>query len=184
MKQRVGFALIRESLYRKLIKPSAAPPRHYCTSSANVPPLPKVPHSSKKVLSLLCLFYLVFIVLYLQSTNLIIKVKKILGEKYMIELLGTCIGMRQELSRCLRVIRDTIVIKKIFVFVEYQFRGAVKNRIELPGTCIRRSQQVAGGISQGVCKCKLSGIPLLQKKVLQRMLFSQTTSLIIEEFSC
>ncbi|WMV07053.1 hypothetical protein MTR67_000438 [Solanum verrucosum] len=51
MKQRVGFAFIRESLYRKLIKPSSAPPRHYCASSANVPPtppLPKVPHSSKK----------------------------------------------------------------------------------------------------------------------------------------
>ncbi|MCD7459995.1 Dihydroorotate dehydrogenase (fumarate) [Datura stramonium] len=50
MKQRVGFALIRESLYRKLIKPNSATPRHYCTSSANVPPTPppKVPHSSKK----------------------------------------------------------------------------------------------------------------------------------------
>ncbi|PHT99215.1 Dihydroorotate dehydrogenase (quinone), mitochondrial [Capsicum chinense] len=48
MKQRVGFTLIRESLYRKLIKPSFVPPRHYCTSSVNVPLPPKVPHSSKK----------------------------------------------------------------------------------------------------------------------------------------
>lgn len=49
MRQRVGFALIRESLYRKL-KPSSVP-RHYCTSSsANVTPTPppKIPHSSKK----------------------------------------------------------------------------------------------------------------------------------------